>query len=809
MKKISLLALITLLTLSLEATILKFDFPRTIYVKKDSNKKVITISSPNIKEDDYRDIKLYIRTFSQNETENYTQCVNATNNTSIFHCILTSNGTYDFKYKVDDEEFKYLNEKIYVYNSIDEIFTYSSSRDTNCYFHNESFYYTLNKKKGINLNYVNFQVYAYHPKSIRKNISQPIIIELKRNENEYFFKNEHTLRQYEIRVTQNRDFEDPIGIIQNITFTNINVDNYFYPEYGKIRFSSDFCDFKPNSFVLTDEDNNNYTIKCSKNYIYYNTRSLFCYFNENINKYGNMKVYFGGGEIGNVYSSRTLNKTQFTRIKNEKIIENNVEYIHYVISDITNEFYMSSLNKLYVNLFNGVENNYHTYDKNSNSGTDKKLYFNDNHLSIKIKYERGINYTAIKLEREIFEDENIQTAYDVYYNLNELIYEFILDTIYFEPNFIVLPTSNFITGNYFETKLYFISKEANSHYGNEFCSNGKASFTFNCTENNDNFKKIKFVNIPPPGYLETQLIHYTYPAKLKVIKFDISNHCQNNIFGSRDNLEDSIVNVYYPIDGNKKITVKYNGNEISENPNAVIQNNPFDYTFITFVISKNILTPNGNVEIFYDGLLIGTANLKYSNSIIPTFTQKILNINDSRNQIKIRFTKPMTIGVDETRFTLENVNGYSKNCNLDSNKIILTCENINSNFPLRLYSHTDCGGKEELDFLVYSYSKPKDTIQFSKKYFLLSKNKASISFSMTYTSVLETFPIKVHINGKDPSEIQVKGNSRIYIYKTNKAGEYIFSYLDSNKKNITRNDVKFQVRNQLNVYYSKNEIDKK
>jgi hypothetical protein len=88
----------------------------------------------------------------------------------------------------------------------------------------------------------------------------------------------------------------------------------------------------------------------------------------------------------------------------------------------------------------------------------------------------------------------MQTAYDVYYNLNELIYEFILDTIYFEPNFIVLPTSNFITGNYFETKLYFISKEANSHYGNEFCSNGKASFTFNCTENNNKYRKIKFIN---------------------------------------------------------------------------------------------------------------------------------------------------------------------------------------------------------------------------------------------------------------------------------------------------------------------------
>ena len=92
--------------------------------------------------------------------------------------------------------------------------------------------------------------------------------------------------------------------------------------------------------------------------------------------------------------------------------------------------------------------------------------------------------------------------------------------------------------------------------------------------------------------------------------------------------------------------MKYNGNEISENLNAIIKKNLFDYTFKTFVY-----------EIFYDDLLIGKAN-----------------------------------------------------CNFDSNKIILTCENINFNFPLRLYSYTDCGGKEDLDFLVYSYSKPNDNI---------------------------------------------------------------------------------------------------
>ncbi len=69
MKTISLLTFLNLLTLSFQATILQFNFPSTIYVKKDSIKKVITISSPSIEEDDYRNIKVYIRTFSKEDKE--------------------------------------------------------------------------------------------------------------------------------------------------------------------------------------------------------------------------------------------------------------------------------------------------------------------------------------------------------------------------------------------------------------------------------------------------------------------------------------------------------------------------------------------------------------------------------------------------------------------------------------------------------------------------------------------------------------------------------------------------------------------
>ena len=143
MKLISLISIIIFLEISNEETTINFIFPRTIYIKKDLKRKVIKISSSEIKKEDSRDIKLYISNLNSTDTnEKYIQCGNI-NDSSNFYCILTINGTYDFKYKVNDEKFINLEEKIYVFNSINEIFYYSSSRDTDCYYNKESFSYLL------------------------------------------------------------------------------------------------------------------------------------------------------------------------------------------------------------------------------------------------------------------------------------------------------------------------------------------------------------------------------------------------------------------------------------------------------------------------------------------------------------------------------------------------------------------------------------------------------------------------------------------------------------------------------------------
>ena len=215
-------------------TQIQFTFQRTIYVKTNNKTKVIPIKTLN--DTEKYDIKLFITENSINKTENYIQCGHGTNDTTIFHCTITKNGTYYFRYKCDDENYQYLNQKVYVYNSLDEILTFTQSRNTSCYYHNEIFSYTLTINKRVDISYSNINVYAYYPKSIKKNVSKPISILLYNNyshENQYFFNSNHTMNQYYIKVTENKDFEDPLGIIDSINFTNVRVDDYFYPDNGK------------------------------------------------------------------------------------------------------------------------------------------------------------------------------------------------------------------------------------------------------------------------------------------------------------------------------------------------------------------------------------------------------------------------------------------------------------------------------------------------------------------------------------------------------------------------------------------------
>ena len=83
-----------------------FTFKRTVYVKTNNKTKVIPIYSSYDAE--LYDIKLYITENSTNKTGNYIQCGHGTNNKTIFHCKITSSGTYYFRYKINDENYQYL-----------------------------------------------------------------------------------------------------------------------------------------------------------------------------------------------------------------------------------------------------------------------------------------------------------------------------------------------------------------------------------------------------------------------------------------------------------------------------------------------------------------------------------------------------------------------------------------------------------------------------------------------------------------------------------------------------------------------------
>ena len=206
------------------------------------------------------------------------------------------------------------------------------------------------------------------------------------------------------------NFFSMIGIIDKIAFTDVYSDDYFYPDFYKIRFISNFCDFKPDKFTLKVKNGKSYDINCIKDYIYYNSRSLFCYFNENINYYGNMDVYFGNKLIKeNIFASKTFRKVNFQTNSN---IDVSNRLITYKISDPSNEFYMDSVNFIYIQLNDGFNIREHIYQRDSNNETDIKLLLDNNILEVNILYKRGIIYTAIKLERKLFEDENIQFADD-------------------------------------------------------------------------------------------------------------------------------------------------------------------------------------------------------------------------------------------------------------------------------------------------------------------------------------------------------------------------------------------------------------
>ena len=109
-------------------------------MKTNNKTKVIPISTSS--DTKKNDIKLFITEKSTNKSENYIQCGHGTNDTSIFHCTITTNGTY------------YAYVKDAVGNvGFDEIFTFNKSSYSNCYYNFYIFSYTLTINKGVDIDF--------------------------------------------------------------------------------------------------------------------------------------------------------------------------------------------------------------------------------------------------------------------------------------------------------------------------------------------------------------------------------------------------------------------------------------------------------------------------------------------------------------------------------------------------------------------------------------------------------------------------------------------------------------------------------
>ncbi len=156
------------------------------------------------------------------------------------------------------------------------------TRETSCLYKKEPFQYTLYPKNGVIVDFNNIQVYAYSKINPIKNITEETKIILKNNSNVYTVDQELNLTKFEIVVTEIEDIKDPLGTFDNISVTDIKVDNYFFPSLYKIRFEVTQCDFKPDKLIL----DNNLVINCNKSSKYYeNSNSLFCFFENKIRSY--------------------------------------------------------------------------------------------------------------------------------------------------------------------------------------------------------------------------------------------------------------------------------------------------------------------------------------------------------------------------------------------------------------------------------------------------------------------------------------------------------------------------------------------
>ena len=446
MKNKILFVLLYLVCICLTQDKLILKFTKRHYVNPDSVKKVIEVTSSISN-------KLLTLKIENKANDDIKQCTPKNNDDFVFYCFISSIGQYNFKYIYDNIPSTY-GESIFVVSSYTNLFTITPSRHSNCYFHKEIFSYTVQVNepylKSIDLN--NIQIFAYSPKSIIKQINSTEVIYFQRNlinatKAIFTINGEHTRNQYIVRITENEDYDDTLGNINSFSFTDVQInDNFFFPSLGKIRFYSDFCSFQPDSLILQTQNSKTFFLKCNTLKCYF-SKYCYCYFDPTqVTEYGKMDLYFQNTLLKqDILSIKPLSQISLITSTSNDIDYKEVTFE--IIDDNGDEFTLEAINKFYIEYGDDFEQNMKTFYKGFN------LNYSDveDKLSVTFKYLKGVYYKGIKLERILYEDEDFNTALDLYYNFDsfsDLYFYEKLDDLRIEPDLFVVGD---LTQNYRQT----------------------------------------------------------------------------------------------------------------------------------------------------------------------------------------------------------------------------------------------------------------------------------------------------------------------------------------------------------------------
>ena len=449
-----------------------FEFKKTIYIKPTPGTKLIPVKTSRTN----NICRLYI---------NGTQCIANEEEKSMFYCPVQEIGVYNFSYIFNKTEYQIL-QNISVFSSMEDIFIITPSRETKCLFDDETLSYTVEVvNENISVNFSNIQIFAYAPENKHNKVKvnekiETIVFDVEIIDDYkaiFTLKSTHLNKQYIVRVTENFDYDDTLGKIQSFTFTELTFDEYFYPFSKTIRIKSILCEFKPDKLTLKGSGME-YPIICNESSKFYYSNFYYCYFNENIDSYGKMDIYFHNQLIKkDIISSKPIEEISINTRYEEHIEYINcnrfgctkIRYIRFIISSANDYFHIGAINRLYVEHGDYFETSTKIYERNVRYSNYGKLNYDGNTIFFDYLNTKGEFFKVLKLERTLFENEKIHKVQHLTYIIPNPsnVYCDKLDNIYFNPDLIVM--GNLDTNNYQSTKLYFVSSDARYQYGNYFC----------------------------------------------------------------------------------------------------------------------------------------------------------------------------------------------------------------------------------------------------------------------------------------------------------------------------------------------------